>query len=957
MAIRLKSKDLQTLKTKLIEKLDQSFAAVQQLEYERKPALKVDEVIQNSIKSLLMLIKTQIGGNFLFFKIIEQIVNLSGVDNKDLLSEIIKAQNIQSSVDYYEDTSNSNQDTTQSIDNRIANIAYQHVFEISIAQSVSLPSAQFKNQRGQSKQRSPNNRYGNEQTGTLSQINLTPLQQLQQDDDLLDQYSKNNDQFTTKTEGNEDQLLSKMKEIEELVKSLKPQDRLIDELKEQNQLLLNKINECNEKTQESLAKQNEMQDLLSNQSQQIQELLSRPVNIQKDLEFDNLSKSVQIHTVTRINQKDYHGQSSKSRTNSNFSANRSQLNGGQTGETLTNKNSNQQQFSNIKMGDYQEDLDYTNDYPQYQTTSNTSEQNRKNSNRGGTASENNSRSRFSSNYQELEKQEDTESIILKNVKVQIQEQESSLGRQQVQKNDQDIRESQKLEETRASMYDKRILNQPSAYDKEKNLFDLDHSVQLNPQQTNVKDLVASSTHSIAASLQGNQEQSSQNNNNEEEYKTEDQIDYFDKDQEDEEVKIELERQDYVDDNDNLFINSRTNGLQSSQIRSGSIRQNNLLNEIQKIEKEENEYGRDIKNQNIPEIPRQNHSSLKNQQNLSKDKKQTVIFYNELDQSILIGQNDTNTLVFDENLDFKFNVDLGGELISIFPFEEQIYCGLNNNYIVRVDKDNIKGEKKKLATREVVQKILHFYYEEQTNNDLIEYLVLLEKDGHIEFLDISTFTIVYQYQHTCKLSIQDGVQIVDRNELCLGFAHLSDGSYKDGKLAFVKVNLTNSPSGQLIRMFNQSQHSTGTKKYDISITELSAQDQVAGKAVFNVRQISANQFIFTIIEKNFKLYNRQKGFITDIPNPSKSINYNSLIPIDGFCQEHPYLIYKDSRSIGVIDCLTYEAKIIDSEVNYSRCGNLYSLEQYRDQKDSLNLLTFIFDRSNNDRKIKSIIVRI
>jgi len=64
---------------------------------------------------------------------------------------------------------------------------------------------------------------------------------------------------------------------------------------------------------------------------------------------------------------------------------------------------------------------------------------------------------------------------------------------------------------------------------------------------------------------------------------------------------------------------------------------------------------------------------------------------------------------------------------------------------------------------------------------------------------------------------------------------------------------------------------------------------------------------------------------DIPNPSGSINYNCLIKIDNFSEDYPYLLYKDSRTIGLINCKHYIARTLLKDITYQRCGNLYSLE--------------------------------
>jgi len=65
-------------------------------------------------------------------------------------------------------------------------------------------------------------------------------------------------------------------------------------------------------------------------------------------------------------------------------------------------------------------------------------------------------------------------------------------------------------------------------------------------------------------------------------------------------------------------------------------------------------------------------------------------------------------------------------------------------------------------------------------------------------------------------------------------------------------------------------------------------------------------------------------IIDIPNPSGSINPNALLKADKFSDDYPFLFYKDSSSIGIINCKNLTARVIADNLIYSRCGNAYSL---------------------------------
>ena len=97
-----------------------------------------------------------------------------------------------------------------------------------------------------------------------------------------------------------------------------------------------------------------------------------------------------------------------------------------------------------------------------------------------------------------------------------------------------------------------------------------------------------------------------------------------------------------------------------------------------------------------------------------------------------------------------------------------------------------------------------------------------------------------------------------------------------------------------------------------------------RPIFNVQQVLKDIYILTTTESNFIVYNREQNQITQrIPNPSGSINYNCLQKLSTFSGKYPYLLYKDSRSIGYINCVTNTCeKLFDCA--YKRCGNNYSM---------------------------------
>ncbi|CDW85946.1 UNKNOWN [Stylonychia lemnae] len=339
--------------------------------------------------------------------------------------------------------------------------------------------------------------------------------------------------------------------------------------------------------------------------------------------------------------------------------------------------------------------------------------------------------------------------------------------------------------------------------------------------------------------------------------------------------------------------------------------------------------------------------------LPKDKKQTVVFHNNFNGNLIIGSNDICTRVYEKNLQDLSEFSLPAELISImaYPVNNHIFCGLNDLTVAILDQEDYSMVCQPLKTKEVVQKFILYTHQSAQDLDDIDLIIFLERDGYLEFYSPRKGLIVFTYQHSCKLSIQDGIQVVNENQLCLGFAQLVDQAYKQGQVSFLEIDL------QIIKKKDNSKNDEYISE-QIAVKELKSEDSFVGKSVFCIQQISSNVFIICIIDKMIKILNRKNPKeIHDIANPSQSINYNSLIKIDGFGDDLPYLIFRDSRSIGIINCKTLDAKLILNEIQYARCGNVFSLEQAREDDGSLSLYTFTFERENNKRELRHISINI
>ncbi|CDW86925.1 UNKNOWN [Stylonychia lemnae] len=241
--------------------------------------------------------------------------------------------------------------------------------------------------------------------------------------------------------------------------------------------------------------------------------------------------------------------------------------------------------------------------------------------------------------------------------------------------------------------------------------------------------------------------------------------------------------------------------------------------------------------------------------LENEKKQTVLFVNSRDGNIFFGQNDSNLWSYNVN-DFEeiSQMQIPAEAMSILSFGGFIYLGLNNDSVCIYDIEEMYDFVKDVKTSSVPLKIIPYIHQHQNRSNESKYIVFLEKDGFIEFFSIEKMEIIFRFQHSCKFSIQDAIQVINKNEICIGFAQLIDNAYKDGKLSFIEI------------IFNDQK-----AEEEISIEEIEEVEQFNKKSVFCIQQISLNCFVVCVVDKSMKVFNRLKPkIIQDIHNPSQSI---------------------------------------------------------------------------------------
>ncbi|CDW87628.1 UNKNOWN [Stylonychia lemnae] len=178
-----------------------------------------------------------------------------------------------------------------------------------------------------------------------------------------------------------------------------------------------------------------------------------------------------------------------------------------------------------------------------------------------------------------------------------------------------------------------------------------------------------------------------------------------------------------------------------------------------------------------ELSRFSNALTRNVYQLSKEKKQTVICYNDHDNKIIVGQNETNTLIFDSEMQDMWLLELDSELISIYQINGLFFFGMNDKKVIIFEKDQY-DEVKRIDTIKCVQKFVYYQHEDPNLNLPKEYLILLEKEGYIQFFSFQEKQIVSTHQHSSLMSIQDGLQVANKNQLCLACNNKLSNSQKN-----------------------------------------------------------------------------------------------------------------------------------------------------------------------------------
>eukprot|EP00347_Sterkiella_histriomuscorum_P024220 403331895 len=312
----------------------------------------------------------------------------------------------------------------------------------------------------------------------------------------------------------------------------------------------------------------------------------------------------------------------------------------------------------------------------------------------------------------------------------------------------------------------------------------------------------------------------------------------------------------------------------------------------------------------------------NKQVLNESKKIQSVLFRGPEGALLIGEGSTQVKIFyPDNKDKQaMCIDIGGQLVSAEEITSNyIFLGTTKSQIVILNQLDFSI----IKTIQISAKPLQF--KSKSVDGEIFVFAFCDK-GYIEIINLTSLNQFQQLRHSSNWGLNQAVETSKELEFCLAISEQNDQSFTQGMLGFIRFEfLKDYNTFNLIELKDETY-----KEID--------QDQIRSRPVFNVQEIMQNIFVFTTTLPQFIVYNRTlKQVISRIENPSGSINYNSLQRACIFSKKNPYLIYKDSRSIGCINVVTNEIQEL-MKVPYRRCGNIYSMLQdvSNNQADSIRI---------------------
>ncbi|CDW80831.1 UNKNOWN [Stylonychia lemnae] len=321
--------------------------------------------------------------------------------------------------------------------------------------------------------------------------------------------------------------------------------------------------------------------------------------------------------------------------------------------------------------------------------------------------------------------------------------------------------------------------------------------------------------------------------------------------------------------------------------------------------------------------------------LDQNVSQNVIFLND-DENLIIGLNYQYSMLKHTKTGVIQAMRFNDTITSIFKLHNYLVFGLQNSKLMIISSQDytIKAE---IIIRAKAMKYLII-----PGGQRFEYLAVFCQSGHIEIISIQSFVVLASLSHSSGMDFSDAAPTSKYSEYIVGFAHKNRNQYLNGMIASIILSIreVNGPEIQII--FEEIENSKVYVK--------AGKSSQAPIYCFAEAQ-KQDLFIVCTSDTEFKLYDHTQRKILQqtIPNPSQAENFNYLQKVCFYSQQYPYLIYKDSRSVGYIDCTDFVAHKI-SECLFKHNGNHHTLHQKEMQSPGQLLLHTLWytpeDKSKN-----------
>ncbi|CDW75113.1 UNKNOWN [Stylonychia lemnae] len=339
--------------------------------------------------------------------------------------------------------------------------------------------------------------------------------------------------------------------------------------------------------------------------------------------------------------------------------------------------------------------------------------------------------------------------------------------------------------------------------------------------------------------------------------------------------------------------------------------------------------------------RLNQSLRQNNQN-PKIVAQNIIYKNQ-DGNLIIGLHHKQSMLKHSETQITYALEINDIITSIFNYRNYLIFGLQQSKLMIISSLDytIKAE------TYIKAKAMKFLI---IPGQRFQYLFVFCQSGYIEAISLQTFAVLASFRHSSELDFSDAAPTSQANEYLLGFSHNKNNKYEKGMIASIIITIRELNAEDVLIKFDEIKYSK---------VQVQGYKTKQSPIFCFAETFQKDLFVVCAFDINFKLYDhtQRKILPKTILNPSDSNNFNCLQRVCFFSSEYPYLIYKDSRSIGYIDCKSQIAYKVD-DCSFQCSNNKYSLYQEKMPSDGqLELHSLWFkqdDKSKNDKQFKKII---